>query len=127
MDLQENDGLRIVRAEAEMDWDRAEDFGERLRAAAGTPGARVVVDLSAVVFADSSTLHVLLQARRELGRGGGRLVLAGPLSTAARRLFDLTMTAAHFEFAADTAAACRALANGSQHPVEGGNRKSSEA
>ncbi|SEN81532.1 STAS domain-containing protein [Actinacidiphila rubida] len=112
MDLHEDGGLRIVRAEAELDWERSQAFAERIREAARADGARVVVDLSAAVFADSSTLHVLLEARRELADRGGRLVLAGPLGAGIRRLFDLTMTSGHFEFAADTAAARHALENG---------------
>ena len=120
MDEQRDSGLHIVRAESELDWERAKAFAERIREAARADGARVVVDLSAVDFADSATLHVLLDARRDLAERGGRLVLAGPLSAGARRLFDVTMTAGHFEFAADTAAARRALENGSRGPVEAG-------
>jgi stage II sporulation protein AA (anti-sigma F factor antagonist) len=112
MDAREDGGPHIVRAEAELDWERAQAFAERVHAVTRIDGARVVVDLSAAVFADSATLHVLLDARRELADRGGRLVLAGPLSAGLRRLFDLTMTTGHFEFAADTAAARLALENG---------------
>ncbi|MBY8880106.1 STAS domain-containing protein [Actinacidiphila acidipaludis] len=113
MDEQRDGGLRIVRAESELDWERAQAFGEQIREAVSPDGARVVVDLSGVDFADSATLHILLDAHRDLAARGGLLVLAGPLSAGVRRLFDVTMTAAHFEFAADTAAARRALATGS--------------
>jgi anti-anti-sigma factor len=127
MGEQEDGAIRIVRAAAELDWERAQAFGERLREAAGVDGALVVVDLSQVVFADSATLHVLLETRRGLADRGGRLVLAGPLSTGIRRLFDVTMTSEYFEFAADAATACGTLGNGSRGPAGDAFRKPPEA
>jgi len=52
------------------------------------PAQTIVLDLSEVAFMDSSSLHVLVQARGRLTADGGSLVLRNP-SRAARRLLDV--------------------------------------
>lgn len=52
------------------------------------PQQTIVLDLSSVGFMDSSSLHVLLQARGTLTADGGSLVLRNP-SLAARRLLTV--------------------------------------
>ncbi len=53
------------------------------------PGQTIVLDLSHVEFMDSSSLHILIQARERLAREGGSLALRNP-STAATRLLTVT-------------------------------------
>jgi anti-anti-sigma factor len=66
----------------------------------------VVVDLSGVQFIDSSGLHVLVQAERQLRASGGRLVLvSGPRRV--RRIFELTDLVGYFEWSMSVAAALR--------------------
>ena len=52
------------------------------------PSQTVVLDLSEVTFADSSLLNVLVQARGELSKAGGSLLVRNP-SPSARRLLTL--------------------------------------
>src|SRR3954453_19282764 len=52
------------------------------------PAQTFVLDLSEVVFMDSSSLHVLVQALGRLTADGGSLVLRNA-SRAARRLLDV--------------------------------------
>ena len=52
------------------------------------PAQTIVLDLSEVAFMDSSSLHVLVQARGRLTADGGSLILRNP-SHAARRLLDV--------------------------------------
>ena len=52
------------------------------------PSQTIVLDLANVRFADSSLLNVLAQARGELSKAGGSLLLRNP-SRSARRLLTL--------------------------------------
>ncbi|MDK1472752.1 STAS domain-containing protein [Streptomyces sp. 549] len=73
--------------------------------AAVREGRRVVFDLSAVTFADSSILNLLLAARNRC-----ELVLAGPLHSQVLRLFEVTGVSDVFTVAdgVDTALTCPA-------------------
>ena len=50
------------------------------------PAQTIVLDLSGVEFMDSSSLHVLIQARTKLTADGGSLILRNPSSAAHRVL-----------------------------------------
>ncbi|MEW2547304.1 STAS domain-containing protein [Streptomyces sp. NPDC047002] len=94
-------GARVVRATGALDDENAYLLEEALERADLEGARRVVLDLSAVSFADSTVLHVLLRAR---GRSR-RLVLAGPLGSAVGRLFEVTGTRTAFTFAETVEAA----------------------
>ncbi len=80
----------VVSASGDLDWDSSDAFGERLRQATAGDDPLVVVDLAAVTFADSSVLHALFTAHRTLEARGGALAIAGPLSPAVLRLFEIS-------------------------------------
>ncbi|MFH8570235.1 STAS domain-containing protein [Streptomyces sp. NPDC017993] len=82
---QERDAL-VVAVSGHLDLDNIAPLGETLRKAAEDGAGPVVVDLSAVTFADSTTVNVLLQAHAALGPA---LRLAAP-SDFLERLFTLT-------------------------------------
>ncbi|WP_063747488.1 MULTISPECIES: STAS domain-containing protein [Kitasatospora] len=105
--------VETVRARGELDWEDAQDFGQRLAAALDRRPRLLVVDFAEVTFADSSVLHGLLVARRRMAEDGGRLVLAGPLRAAVRRLIDLAAAGSHLPVAPDMAAALRGDVPGS--------------
>ena len=50
------------------------------------PEQTIILDLSEVEFMDSSSLHVLIQARGRLTENGGSLILRNPSSAAHRVL-----------------------------------------
>ena len=50
------------------------------------PKQTIILDLSEVEFMDSSSLHVLIQARGRLTENGGSLILRNPSSAAHRVL-----------------------------------------
>ncbi|MEW2544414.1 STAS domain-containing protein [Streptomyces sp. NPDC047002] len=81
------EGAAVVLAvDGELDLDTVAPLGDALAEAAdGQADGPVVVDLSKVAFADSTTVNVLLRARVALG---GRLRIASP-SAFLRRLFDV--------------------------------------
>ncbi|WTL50544.1 STAS domain-containing protein [Streptomyces sp. NBC_01497] len=81
------DGAVVLAVDGELDLDTAEPLADALERAAEDSGGTgaVVLDLSGVVFADSTTVNVLLQARAMLG---DRLRVARP-SAFVRRLFTV--------------------------------------
>ncbi|MFJ9344863.1 STAS domain-containing protein [Streptomyces sp. NPDC101733] len=85
-------GVRIVRPEGDLDDESSPVVERALADAVAGDAVRTVVDLSRTRFADSSALHALLEAQRAHAAAGRELVLAGPFSTAVRRLFEVTGT-----------------------------------
>jgi anti-anti-sigma factor len=102
------DDVCTVRVTGALDQDTAPELATVLDEAARSATARTVVDLSALEFADSSALHVLLAARRAHDEAGREMVLAGPFTTGVRRLFTVTGTAEHFRLTDSSSAACDA-------------------
>ncbi len=74
-------------------------------------GGAVVIDLSGLRFIDSSGLHVLLRAERQLRAAGGQLVLVHAPS-AVRRVFELTGLDQHFAWRDSKNAALRTVLEG---------------
>ncbi|MEU1122752.1 STAS domain-containing protein [Streptomyces sp. NPDC005899] len=105
----EEDGAVLIRVRGSLDeWSGPSAFVGALREAAGGGGRLTVADLSGLEFADSTGLHALLEAQHRHALAGVRLVLAGPLSTAVHRLFEVSGTFDAFTFAdtVDAALAC---------------------
>ncbi|MFJ5228526.1 STAS domain-containing protein [Kitasatospora sp. NPDC088391] len=89
-------GPAVLRLHGELDFARERELAEAVDAAL-TDGARtLVLDVSAVTFADSSTLRTLVLAQQRAEAAGGGLVLLGPLSPAVRRLLEITATDGYF-------------------------------
>ena len=96
----------VLTLRGELDLATVSLLGEELDRATRGTGA-VVIDLSGLRFIDSSGLHVLVGAERELGASGGQLVLVrGP--RAVRRVFELTGLDTHFEWCDSPSAGLRA-------------------
>ncbi|MGW2934795.1 STAS domain-containing protein [Streptomyces sp. NPDC055722] len=89
-------GTKVVRVSGDIDHENSPRLADALRVPDRAPVSRTVVDLSCLRFADSSVLHVLLQAQRAHLARGALMVVAGPLSDTVRRLFDVTGTAGYF-------------------------------
>ncbi|MGW7064719.1 STAS domain-containing protein [Streptomyces sp. NPDC054904] len=79
----------VVRVTGEMDQDRGRQLRTELHAALDRSRGDVTVDLSGLVFCDSSGLNALLAARLHAVEKGRVLRLAGP-SRQMLRLLDLT-------------------------------------
>lgn len=69
------DDVSIVAASGELDLSTADELRECLFGVVGDGARRVVLDLSAVTFLDSTTLGVLVGTRKRLMPTGGRLDL----------------------------------------------------
>jgi anti-sigma B factor antagonist len=66
----------VISVSGEVDLFTAPEFKQRVAAAIDGGAERVIVDLSATIFIDSSSLGVLIGAHRRLkGRGGALVVV----------------------------------------------------
>ena len=74
--VEARDGAVIVRLAGELDLYNAEDVRTALAKAIETMPRRIVVDMAAVEFVDSTALGVLIEARSRLGQDA--LLLAAP-------------------------------------------------
>ena len=75
--IERNDGYVVVSLAGELDLYNAHEVREALLAACAEEPQRLVVDLSAVKFIDSTALGVLIEARTKLPNRRG-FVLAAP-------------------------------------------------
>ncbi|MEV6308720.1 STAS domain-containing protein [Streptomyces sp. NPDC051840] len=104
-----DEGVVLIRVRGSLDgWSGPSELVEALEGAARSGGRLTVADLSRLEFADSTGLHVLLNAQRRHTETGVRLVLAGPLDTGLSRLFEVSGTIGAFTFAdtVDAALSC---------------------
>ena len=85
--LDTNERAAVVTASGELDAFVADDLTGAFRGAGAS--SRVLVDLSAVSFMDSTALGLLVRAVRDIGEGGGLVRVVLPAGTA-RRIFELT-------------------------------------
>ncbi|MFI0961193.1 STAS domain-containing protein [Streptomyces sp. NPDC021080] len=95
----------VVRVGGDIDHESAFRLEEALGLAYRTGPERTVVDLSETGFADSSILHVLLEAQRAHRARGTLMVICGPFGDIVRRLFDVTGTGGFFVLADSVGAA----------------------
>ncbi|MFD8738758.1 STAS domain-containing protein [Streptomyces sp. NPDC059618] len=95
----------VVRVGGDIDHASAFRLEEALSLADRAGPERTVVDLSGTGFADSSILHVLLEAQRAHRARGTLMVVCGPFGDVVRRLFDVTGTEGYFVLADSVGAA----------------------
>ncbi|MFI5761929.1 STAS domain-containing protein [Streptomyces sp. NPDC051563] len=81
-------GVRVITCAGEFDQDTLEPLRQAIAEALADPVRTIVLDVSAITFADSSMLNELIRLRH----AGRPLVLAGPLNPQMARLFELTST-----------------------------------
>ena len=81
-----DDGATVIYVRGEVDIATCEQLRDAIEPHLG-PKQTIVLDLSGVRFMDSSSLHVLEQARSTLSADGGSLILRNP-SDAARILLS---------------------------------------
>ncbi len=91
-DLQEEtaaSGTHVISVRGEIHVSTAPQFSQRLQEAIDNGNRAIVLDLSAVVFIDSTGLSVLLNGLRSVGQRRGRLALVCTNPTVLR-LFQIT-------------------------------------
>ncbi|GAA3197145.1 STAS domain-containing protein [Dactylosporangium siamense] len=82
-------GHSVVRADGELDVSTAPQLRQTITSALDDAGDKVIVDLSAVTFMDSTTLGVLIGAHNRVRESGGFLGLVCP-DDKIRRVFRIT-------------------------------------
>lgn len=88
----------VLRLSGELDIDAAPGIELAISDAGRFGSSRIVIDLSGLVFADSTVLHLLLSAARRY-----ELRVVGPLRPAVQRLLDVTGTTPLFPVHPDLA------------------------
>ncbi|HWX08374.1 MAG TPA: STAS domain-containing protein [Gaiellaceae bacterium] len=89
-----NDGLVIVTLAGELDLYNAHEVREALLELCAEEPQRLVVDLSAVKFIDSTALGVLIEARTKMANRRGFLLAAPGLET--KRALEVSGLDRHF-------------------------------
>lgn len=79
----------VVWAQGEIDLATGPDLRHQLAEATGRPSPRVLVDLTAVTFMDSTGLNALVRALRTAQAAGGDIRLVGACARV-RRVIDLS-------------------------------------
>jgi anti-sigma B factor antagonist len=82
-------GTFVVAAGGEVDLHTAPELERALAAAVAERTTQLVVDLSEATFVDSTALHVLLRAARQLDREAGELIVVVP-DPNVRKVFEIT-------------------------------------
>jgi anti-sigma B factor antagonist len=83
------DGTFVVAAGGEVDLYRAPELERALAGPLAEGATQLVVDLSEATFVDSTALHVLLRAARQLDREAGELIVVVP-DPNVRKVFEIT-------------------------------------
>jgi anti-anti-sigma factor len=86
----------LLRLEGELDPHTAPLLKREIDRLVAEGAKRVVLDMSALQFIDSSGLRVVISAHRELADDGGQLTLRSPSETA-RRLLEITGLVDHID------------------------------
>ena len=97
--ITEEAGSTIVRPAGEIDLQNSPSLRTALLALAEKKPKRVLVDLSAVSYVDSSGVGTLVEFKRRLERGGGKVILAG-LQPRVRSVFEITKLDQFFDIVA---------------------------
>jgi anti-sigma B factor antagonist len=98
------DETRIVSVSGELDMYTAPPFQEQIHEALNNGHARIVVDLSACEFLDSTALGMLIAADKHLGKQTDRIVLVGADRNIIK-VFEITGVARAFTIVPTRAAA----------------------
>jgi anti-sigma B factor antagonist len=85
---------QVIRLGGELDLYNAQEVRDTLLAACSDSPKRIVVDLGAVEFIDSTALGVLIEARTKMENGRGFLLAAPGLET--RRALQISGLDRHF-------------------------------
>ena len=85
---QPSPGLYVIALIGEMDIANAPEFAARIAGLGATGSDRVVIDLSALTFLDSSGINALVSAAKAIEAGGGEVTLAAPTSHI-RQVFEI--------------------------------------
>ncbi len=105
---QQHGAVTVIRPNGVLNQDDVEQFRQRVVATVNRSMGRLVIDASAVPFADSRGLEVLVEASQGLEDSGQVLRLCG-VGPTLREVFELTGLSTRFEFFEDANQAVRSF------------------
>lgn len=105
--IEERDGSVLVSPEGDVDLHRSPSLRDQLRKAAAKRPKRLVVDLSAVPYMDSSGVATLVEAMQITRKQSTALALCG-LQDRVRSIFEIARLDMVFRIYPDAAAALQA-------------------
>lgn len=110
MEIQEQrqGAVTVLKPSGPLNQDDAEQFRQKVSATLGRSMGRLVVDATAVPFADSRGLEVLVEASHQLEDSGQVLRLSG-VGPTLREVLELTGLSTRFEFFEDANQAVRSF------------------
>src|SRR5918998_1013135 len=85
----DRDGVRVIEVAGELDLASAPALAARVDAARAAHARRVLVDLGALDFCDSTGLRALIGAATEIRVAGGRLGVSCPDGSPVARTLDI--------------------------------------
>jgi anti-sigma B factor antagonist len=106
--LQKQGAVTVIKPGGALTAGDADAFRAKLAEVAGAALGRVVVDASAIAFADSLGIEALLDASEALSTGGRTLKLCG-VNPTLREVLELTGLADAFEFFGDVSTGVRSF------------------
>jgi anti-anti-sigma factor len=109
LEVEERDGVALVRLFGEVDISNAETILERLAEAGLGVRGGLVLDLSQTEYLDSSWLFLVTRLSRTLATGGRGFLLVAPVQAPTRRMLDLINVQHVVGVAPDVGAAVAAL------------------
>lgn len=110
VDVATVDGAVLLTCRGELDVTTAPRLSVAIRRAVEKGTARLILDVSALEYMDSSGLTAVLNGREAAAEAGGRLAIACRPDARVRRLFTLTGLEAAIEIHGSADEALRALA-----------------
>jgi len=110
-------GTAVVTAHGELDAFTAPSLSDALTDAVADAADRVVIDLSAVAFMDSTALGLVVKAVNEIGDRGGAVRVVLP-EESARRIFEITTLDRVLPIESSRAAALQAIASSDGSPPD---------
>jgi anti-sigma B factor antagonist len=96
VDIDERDHIMVATVRGVLDFSSANPFPEQLTTALNRGTPRLVLNLQAVTFVDSTGLALLVSIQRQVQAAGGWLRLANP-HTQLRRVLHITSLDEYFE------------------------------
>lgn len=103
--------IAVVRPQGNLDIESAPDFKKKLAGTLNASGAKVLIDLAAVDYVDSSGLATFVEMLKIVRTAGGVLKLSS-VSSKVRGLFEITKLDSLFDIAENEDQALEAFGRG---------------
>jgi anti-anti-sigma factor len=108
IDIEENDGIHLVKLEGNLDTNTAPEAQAALDELVSAGASQLLLDFTALDYVSSAGLRVLLATGKKLKRSGGKMHLFA-LNETVEEVFEISGFSSIFDVFSDEAAARGAL------------------